>query len=293
MSLKAVSFNKAAIATMSLKSALPSAWLEAHGLSADFTAEQLVKAAADTQRALNLKVDGMLGGATLKAIIEKYGEAHPQYWVDNTTRLKSELPDGTLISYEQQGGLSLHEWGHFTPRWFQSRQPRRLVVHWGGFDPVNLHSVFCSPRKVSSHAGLGLVGGEARVYQYINFVHKAWHAGAANADALGIDICQSPDVAHERMYLEKGYGVRVMQNTTGRGPSKCLSLDPRITELAGLVIRDICKAKGIPLRRPDDHGIVSADFEGVVGHHHVVNTKWDIAPWFDEVFEVAAQSALV
>lgn len=287
---RASDFNDKAIVRFNLREALPAWWLAQHSLKRDFTGESLVQAVTTTQLSLGLKADGMLGEGTLNAILALSASKTTGAWVTPSGAVKSNLQGvGRLISYGESGGLDLHTWRNYNAGWFKARKPKSLVVHWGGFDPVNLHKVFSTAeRKVSSHAGLGLVQGEPIVHQYLSFEHKAWHAGDINRLALGIDICQSPDVAHLKRYLDLGYKVRVIDNTSGRGPSKCLSLEPRIVELTGAVIADICRVSNIPLVKCDTHAVIGYEsFSGVLGHHHVSDKKWDIAPWYNEVLEVA------
>lgn len=246
--------------------------------------------------------DGMLGRGTWAEVLKRYHrvEAESAYWVVNDRRLPVQLEEPVqIINFDQAGGLDLHRFGHFSTR---STKPRMIVVHWGGLDPMQCHRVFSDPeREVSSHAGIGLSpSSQPTIYQYLDLNHKAWHAGKANGASVGIDICQQPGLKWADHYRRAGYDVAPMANTTGRGPSRVLSLDPRIAHATHQAIKTLCALYDIPMRCPRGadgmsesgdyyHGVLSDEafsrFTGVIGHHHVIEKKWDCACWWSAVWE--------
>lgn len=247
--------------------------------------------------------DGMLGRGTWSVVLKKYQpieDASP-YWVVNDRRTPVTLSDHDveIVNFDQEGGLDLHRFGHFSAR---KQKPTQIVVHWGGLNPHHCHRVFSNPdRAVSSHAGVGLSPkGRPTIYQYLDLSHKAWHAGKANGASIGIDICQQPGLKWASHYRRAGYDLDVIDNETGRGPSRVLSIDPRVALAVNEAIKTLCSIYDIPMRCPrgDDgmsesgefyHGVLSSSalksFSGVIGHHHIVDKKWDCACWWSDIWE--------
>ena len=248
-------------------------------------------------------VDGKLGRGTWSSMLKKYDtiEEGDSYWSVNDRRISIDLDeDVSIVNFDQQGGLDLHRFGHFSSR--KGRKPNLIVVHWGGLDPHHCFRIFSSPdREVSSHAGIGLSpNGEATIYQYLDLNHKSWHGGWANSYSVGIDICQQPELKWKDHYIKKGYDLSEMDNNTGRGAKKVLTLDPRVASAVRNAIRTLCEVYDIPMNVPRGsngqsetgdfyHGVVDKDylingFRGVIGHHHITKNKWDCACWWETIF---------
>ena len=173
-------------------------------------------------------VDGKLGRGTWSSMLKEYDtiEEDESYWSVNDRRIAISLDDDvSIVNFDQHGGLDLHRFGHFSSR--KGRKPNLIVVHWGGLDPHHCFRIFSSPnREVSSHAGIGLSpNGDATIYQYLDLNHKSWHAGWANSYSVGIDICQQPELKWKDHYIKKGYNLSEMDNNTGRGAKRVLTLD--------------------------------------------------------------------
>lgn len=285
-------------APASLLSTVPKLLDENPGLRNDPASEAFSTAVKGLQRQLfgkGISCDGMLGRATWTAILKHYDfvEAESDYWVMNGRRLSFNGEGVKFINFDQQGGLDLHKFGHFSTR---KQQPRMIVVHWGGLNPKHCYEVFSDPaRAVSSHAGIGVdEAGNPTVYQYLDLQHSAWHAGVANSESVGIDICQQPALKWQAHYTRAGYDVSVMNNETGRGNSRVLTLDPRVAHATRMAIRSLCDVLNIPMTTPRNedgsmfHGVLTreqlANYTGVIGHHHVVDKKWDCACWWDAIW---------
>lgn len=268
------------------------------GLGADPASDTFASAVFDLQRNLGLDRDGLFGRFTWNAILKEYDcvDVASNYVVHNGRRL--QLPDSdsyTVVSYDEMASqgttcnidpLELHSVGHFSRR---SGSIEGIIMHWGGLDPKHLHAVMSSPdRKVSTHFGIGLIDGQPVVMQYLDLVHKAWHAGFANEGTVGIDICQQPAYKWVGHYQKKGYQVRRKDNPTDRGNAKIISLDPRIAKATNDFVRDLLDVLDLPFDAPGHHGVVERADVGsrftVLGHHHLVAKKWDIACWWDDIF---------
>jgi hypothetical protein len=240
--------------------------------------------------------DGMLGKSTLVAISKAYSwiESDNQYWVKNNIRIPVNS-DYNFLNYDQEGGKDLHKFGNFSKR---KSRPKIVVVHWGGLNLDHCYRVFSTKeRKVSSHCGIGYndLGKDLTIAQFLDFDHKSWHAGWANDFSVGIDICQQPDLKWQDYYKEREYDIKEIENKSGRGPSKCLSLDPGILEATQEAVKTICEIYDIPYDIPRDNlgnpinsvldkEYIKAEYTGILGHHHISSHKWDCAPWWQNLF---------
>lgn len=176
----------------------------------------------------------------------------------------------------------------------RSAPPRMIVLHWAGdsfTSAPQLGDYFASTsRNVSSHIGVDRTGA----YQYLDLDRRAWHARDANAASVGIDITQPPSADRLSAAREAGYDVRVVENRSGRGDSRALSLDPRTREHVADTIAEVLAAYDIPfVPAPSNtyYGTSTALSRGytVVGHHHVDPGKWDVAPWYEEIMDAVSR----
>lgn len=228
--------------------------------------------------------DGKLGPNTYRAMMIEVGVVGGEYVVYGDERVRMPVRDEyRLVTFDEDGGLDLHRYGNYSRR---RTGIASVCMHWGGLDARHCYRVFSTrARKVSSHFLIGLEDGECVVYQVLDLQHKAWHAGKYNEGSIGVDICQQPSEKYLSYYQERGYDVSLVDNVTTRGPSKHVSLDPRIREGVRVFIRDLCQAMNFDFSIPDDaskfYGVGAKSYS-VYCHSMVSKKKWDIAPWFDE-----------
>jgi hypothetical protein len=283
-------------------SKIPALAVDAYpGLGHPYYSDKFSSAVFSVQRDLGLMEDGKLGRGTWGAILQEYDtvDVTSDYIVFGGRRIS--LPDRDtyrvvafdgMVDYVGIDGeiepLDLHQEGHFSRR----KTPiDKVIMHWGGLDPKHLHAVMSSPdRAVSTHFGIGLLDGEPVVIQYLDLKHKAWHAGWGNEGSVGIDICQQPTYKWVGHYQKRGYSVKRKDNPTDRGNRKILSLEPRIAEATRDFVIDLMEALGLRCISPDTHGVLDkGDIQNgvytLVGHHHLVGKKWDIACWWGDIFE--------
>lgn len=248
--------------------------------------------------------DGLLGTQTWLGIQKKYHYV-PQdarWYLAGGRRLQAlGAHESTLITYEEEGGLDLHRWGHFTKNHLTKHPPQMITIHWGGIDPKHCYRVFAqATRKVSSHLG---VGPEA-TYQWLDLAHKTWHAGAPhNGRSIGIDLCQQPTTKYLQKYKDRGYDVRVIDNPSSprRGDRRVLTLDSRIVLATQELLKDLCALYDIPFRVPRGHDGLqetgplwygtftrkqASTYRGILFHNNLSKGKWDIAPWLPQLFDV-------
>jgi hypothetical protein len=227
--------------------------------------------------------DGKMGRQTYTMLLEDSDPVTKSYIIYDTRRVPVSCSDSyTLVAYDQEGGLDLHDAGKFSKR---KRGVNAVCFHWGGLDADHCYRVFQS-RDASSHFLIGLKDGQATVYQTLDIKHKAWHGGWVNDWTIGIDICQQPGVKWLDHYHSKGYDVEVIPNPSRRGHKEILSLDPRLAKAAQDFTRDMMTALDIPIHRLDSEEVHRDDIErySLFCHGHVNNRKWDILPWWYAVF---------
>ena len=277
----------------------------------------------DFQEILNLQIavgvdaDGLVGLGTLRATQSMLKSRHEQLWnpitgqlhdIDPLSQLNHVLWKGLevplltvdscpIYTYKHSEGLNLHDTGSFTKK---SRKINSAIVHWGGLNPQHLARVF-SNRKASSHFAVGISedSGEIAIYQYLDVAHVAWHAKGANENSIGIDICQQPEVKHLGYYSNRGYDVKTISNPSAPtyGPSKIVSLEPRILKATAELLRGLYQAFEIPHYIPSMEAGKLQEGEhingGIFSHFHVDfkgQGKWDVAPWWDSIIEEFHQS---
>jgi len=239
--------------------------------------------------------DGKFGQATWLKMQQRYANVPDDASYIMWDGLRKPTPDAKVISYEDDEGYDLHPAGNFSKR---KSGIRLIVIHWGGSTVQGLYNYFKNPdRDLSTHFGIGPEGN----FQFLDIKHRAWHAGYVNDFAIGIDICQQPTRDYYDYYLNKGYDIEETENQTDRGRSEILSLEPRIATHLRTLVFELCRITGVPARAPRGHvgmeedgpvfhGLFYPDilkegrFKGVVGHHHVSETKWDMACWWEAVF---------
>tara|TARA_Y100001973_G_scaffold103388_1_gene170528 strand:- start:1639 stop:2520 length:882 start_codon:yes stop_codon:yes gene_type:complete len=234
-----------------------------------------------------IELDGMFGYQTYTKMLERYVPVKSEYIINKGERI--QLPKRSeyeLITFDEPKGFNLHRFGNFSQR--KEEKIEGITFHWGGLNPAHCYRVFASSsRKVSSHFLIGLMNGVPTVYQVLDLSLKAWHGGKVNEWTVGIDICQSPVLKFEEYYKKEGYQICQMKNKTGRGSDICLSLDPRIRAATKTFLDDLLFALELDEIIPMEHKVFSTpllkEFT-VIGHHHVASSKYDIAPWWDDIF---------
>ena len=264
------------------------------------------------QESVGVDADGLVGLGTLKQVQHTLKLTYNVLWNPingDTTHINEsevndvphllwkglEVPlfgvDCPVHTYADPTGIDLHFAGSFSQR---EREINSAVVHWGGLNPQHLGRVFAN-RKASSHLAVGICEdtGEIGIFQYLDIAHIAWHAVGANTNSIGIDICQQPELKHLGYYKKHNYDVRTIPNPThssGYGPAKIISLDPRIVTATAKLLDSLISAFELsPVIASTEDGVVSKeDLQegGVFSHFHVDfkgQGKWDVAPWWDEI----------
>jgi len=255
--------------------------VEFPGLLGAPSSREFAEATRDLQTELfddAIDIDGKFGPGTLRAAQDKYhtdpDDDEPAIIVHG--RRVPVVCDTPIETWRDPGGLDLHHDGGYSRR---SRKPDLIVLHWGGRNARSCRNALAG-RHLSSHFGTD----RGVIHQWLDLRHSAWHAGSpANGRSVGIDICQQPTVNLKSYYKDRGYGLRTMANPSSRGPRKVLSLHKDTAKATADLVAALCEALGIPATMPDHDRVMNRAelnaFRGVVGHHHLSKSKWDVAPW--------------
>lgn len=233
--------------------------------------------------------DAKLGRQTYQAIIQHLRGQYSEYVLLNEQKIQMPKSNHySLITYDEPNGLDLHRYGNFSRR---KKDISQLCLHWGGLNPKHCYNVFASnSRKVSSHFLIGLNKElQPIIYQVLDLKHKAWHAGKFNEKSIGIDICQQPTTKWKQYYDENGYQLNTIQNKTNRGPKNILELHPLIIKATQEFITHLANALNINPSISNNPNLYNpnAILNGTYNiycHSMVSNRKWDIAPYWNDIF---------
>jgi len=236
------------------------------------------------QTKIGITADGIAGPNTLKAAEEYY----------NSPVISHK---GRIIPIDFSGKInhnySLHSLPDGSSNWYYRKNDiDNIVVHWGGLNAPHCFMVFFNPKyaHTSSHFLIGYnpTSDEIEVLQCLDTYQVAYHAGKANKQSIGIDICQSPVVKHFSKTRSCYPGVEVVKNSTNRGPSDIVDLDERLGELSREFITSLNKLLQLdhkPVCDTDEvFKLEQAKEFSVIGHHNLSVQKWDVLPWADRLY---------
>lgn len=269
------------------------------GLGSPPSSAEFYKAVVELQEWLRssgypIEIDGFLGYETWHAYL-----THTQPIFSGASALdhfvhgdrKYRIPENRAfdaITYYHPGGLDLRNSGYKKTTFMNnSRKIDYIILHWGGYDAEHCSRVLRN-RNLSSHFGVQ----RDVVYQWLDTQHIAYHATGANENSLGIDICRSPLRSMQHRYAHEVPRPRMLKNTTGRGLEEYLELDAYSVATTRSLVKILCERFEVPFvcpRKPNgdyNHSYIpKSEWRGVLGHHHVSATKWDIAPWWASIFD--------
>ena len=232
---------------------------------------------------------------------------------------KKKLTGGVkVVTFEDPGGLSFEresansELGMFSERWLEGKKVKDLEALQEKVHQVVVHtdltrdSAKCfavlAARSLSTHF---MIDWDGVIYQALDPLYQAYHAGDANDASIGLDmnnmmrnLIREPDAPaynpdHERIgeMSQKEFRRQKSEIKTVNG-ARVRSwgyTDPQYLALISLLqalTKWLPKIKAeVPL---DEKGeIVSTTledgvaFEGIIGHYHVSTDRWDPGPGFD------------
>jgi len=237
------------------------------------------------QESLGITADGVVGPQTLEAAEEHYGRPVISH-------------GGKLVPIEFDGVInhqySLHELPDGSKNWYLRKQDiDNIVVHWGGLNVIHCYQVFFNPKyaHATSHFLIGRnpKSEELEVLQCLDTAQVAWHAGKANKQSVGIDICQHPSVKWYEKTKEYYPGAQIVKNGSNRGPQgDIVDIDPELAMFANdfiWALREILDLSHKPVCKDEEiYKIGDARQFSVLGHHNFSKQKWDVIPWAEKLY---------
>ena len=163
----------------------------------------------------------------------------------------------------------------------RTRYVRAIVLHWGGVSRASIRRTLIR-RGLSTHFAVDTDG----VWQWLDTRKVAYHCGKHNRTTIGVDICQWPLVDALRHYPAPEWDVQPVPFRSARTRVRqVLSLDSRLVANTRALVLELCDAFHVPLEAPPADCVVDHLPRGVVGHHHLTRNKWDILPWWGQIFD--------
>lgn len=188
-----------------------------------------------------------------------------------------------------------------------NRKVRQLLIHWGGVNPKDLIWRLTDMRSdkgqtpVASHISID----KDTIVQHGDFKRMGSHAKGANRDSIGVDINQEGwrKSQHEKRgkVVEKipnpilELNAREAYKKEVEDHPEILSLNAQTAQTLREFILDMHEAFDIPLEVPRDadgnyrYTKLSkkeiANFNGILGHFHTSEGKWDPLPWWQDIMD--------
>ena len=166
---------------------------------------------------------------------------------------------------------------------------RQFVVHLDGLrNARQCFNVLHNERGLSVHF---MVDNDGTIYQTLDLVDCAFHAGGVNEVSVGVELQNRGDAHRFPNYYPKGQRKVVTCSIHGH---QFLAYDFTAAQYQAMIklCQALNKILGIPLVVPQ----VSGDpvwstisnprrFKGYLGHYHIERQKWDPGPWdFQRMF---------
>lgn len=167
--------------------------------------------------------------------------------------------------------------------WYRARNRyiRGNVVHWGGVTRRSIYRTLVN-NNLSTHFAVDVDA----IYQWLDTAKVAQHCGPHNWCTLGIDICQWPIVSSLHHYPPPEWDVKVVPFRSNRTSQReVLTLDSRLVRNTRALLIELSDTFHLPLEVPPEDCIVEEPIRGTMGHHHLTMNKWDILPWWGQIFD--------
>jgi N-acetylmuramoyl-L-alanine amidase len=159
---------------------------------------------------------------------------------------------------------------------------RQFVIHLDGCMSAKMcFDVLHNQRGLSVHF---MVDNDGIVYQTLDLVHCAFHAGGVNEISVGVELQNKGDAARYPTAY-KGGRKKVTCRIHG---FQILSYDFTDAQYEGMIrlCRCLTKVFDLPLTSPHQDGKpvwttipTIRRYQGFIGHYHIIDTKWDPGPW--------------
>lgn len=160
---------------------------------------------------------------------------------------------------------------------------KQLVVHLDGCrNSAMCYDVLHNQRGLSAHF---LVDNDGTIYQTLDLLDCAFHAGGVNEISIGIELSNRGDAAKYPNYYKEGRDTL----TCRIHGAQFLAYDFTLKQYEAMMhlSRLLTQVFDIPLRFPLTNAREAIwtkldqprRFSGFVGHYHLSTNKWDPGPW--------------
>jgi hypothetical protein len=245
--------------------------------------EAFVEEVKKVQRKYNLAVDGMLGPVTYRIIITSQTSTSSSAAIKPSEKLKNRIicngkeivlkGNAKCLTWKDKGGFEAKK--GFVSK--QSRDVKHFVTHWD----AALSSKSCF--DILNQRGLAvhfMIDNDGTIYQTLDTVNTAYHAGDANSSSIGVEVSNAYYTKYNSWYEKNGFGKRrvlpSMKTAAGTIDEHLDFYDAQYEALSALW-EAIHRAHNIPLVIPDKlTGTIDwSDFKGFINHFHITNKKID------------------
>lgn len=252
--------------------------------------ETLVENVKSFQRKCNIKVDGLVGPATLRRketeLLEKEDfspckrrrRKGEKYLIYNNKKIP--IAWDKVILWNENGGLKSKEGTYYDWSGRPDRAPTQFVNHWDATLSSEACARIINKRGLSMHF---LIDNDGTIYQMLDIQHAAWQAGSKlwNTAGIGVEISNAFYLKYQNWYKKNGFGERpiVVSEVNGRPVGPHLDFYPiQLQALAALwasihdgvgINMEVCNTKGV------DADCKNLQFNGFINHYNLTSNKID------------------
>jgi N-acetylmuramoyl-L-alanine amidase len=227
---------------------------------------------------------------------KRYDVEHPVVTFDDEDGLSAYVPHRTddiseIYAYDPAPGLSQRATRYRTRRAMGQNSTslsmlrqvvRQFVVHLDGCMSAKMcYEVLHNQRGLSVHF---MVDNDGTIYQTLDLVHCAFHAGGVNEVSVGVEMQNKGDAARYPKAYPDGRN-KVTCRIHGQQFLAYDFTDPQYEAMIKLC-RAITRILDIPLTSPHKDGQPVwttipdvRSYRGFIGHYHIIEEKWDPGPW--------------
>lgn len=160
----------------------------------------------------------------------------------------------------------------------------KIITHHDVCTSAHMCHKILSRNNISTHF---CIDNDGTIYQFLDCMHKAWHAVGVNSHSIGVDISTAYDVKYQEFYVNKyGKPKPVIESALihGKEVGPFLGFYPEQIEAYKQLLIGLVKYYKIPLRYPKDeegnylltNTPTAYKFKGVMCHFHSSRGKIDV-----------------
>jgi len=236
-----------------------------------------------------------MAGSDIIICNTRYDIEHPVFTFEDEGGFSAYVPHrtdniGEIYAYDPAPGLTARATRYRTRRLLGGETGlarlkqvvRQMVVHLDGCLSAKMcFDVLHNQRGLSVHF---LVDNDGTIYQTLDLLHCAFHAGGVNELSIGVELQNRGDAAR----CPKAYPDGRQTVTCRVHGVQFLAYDFTEAQYEAMVrlCRALTRLLDIPLSVPQQGGrpvwtVIPnvRSFAGFVGHYHITDSKWDPGPW--------------